>query len=223
MRVVTTDEAGSAGLLRLIQQGDNDDVDLFGEMATHLFASFDTNAAAISWSLYLQALNPDLQERLRAMVLALPDGAEVRNAALADLAPLRAFVKEAMRIFSPIPVLSQLVLADDAIGGWQIARGNTMILSMIGLHHDRNIYLNPARFDLGRHPDGRVLVPHFLPFGDGQRIGPGSRFANAELLSALAAFLQRDRIHPGGASTIAFRWDASLRRHHGNHLRLEPL
>jgi cytochrome P450 len=226
LRAVTTAEAGSAGLLGLIQQGDNDDVDLFGEMATHLFAGFDTTAAAISWSLYLLALNPDLQERLRAMVLALPDGAEVRNAALADLAPLRAFVQEAIRIFPPIPVLSRLVLADDAIDGWQIARGNTMILSMIGLHHDRNIYPNPARIDLGRHPDGhtpRALAPHFLPFGDGQRICPGSRFANAELLSALAAFLRRARIHPGGASTIAFRWDATLRRDHGNHLRLESL
>ncbi|MEY4697440.1 MAG: cytochrome family protein, partial [Pseudomonadota bacterium] len=35
----------SAGLLRLIQKGDNEDVDLFGEMATHLFAGFDTTAA----------------------------------------------------------------------------------------------------------------------------------------------------------------------------------
>lgn len=226
LKAVVAADSASQGLLGLIQQGDNGDVDLFGEMATHLFAGFDTTAAAISWSLYLLALNPDLQERLRDLVLALPHEDVAHDADLADLAPLRAFVQEAMRVFPPIPILSRQVLSDDVIDGWKISKGNIMILSMIGLHHDRNIYPNPAHIDLNRHPDGRTpraLAPHFLPFGDGQRVCPGSRFANAEVLSALAVFLERVRIHPGGASTLAFRWDASLRRYLGNHLRLEPL
>ena len=222
------EEAGpeAKGLIALIRNSDCTNVDVFGEMATHLFAGFDTTAAAVSWALYLLALKPDLQITLRAVALALPQDGEALVSALADCTPLRAFVHEALRIFPPVPLLSRIAAKDDEIDGWKLSKGNTLLLSIIGLQHNSKVYADPARVMLSRHPNGRtprIFAPHFLPFGDGQRVCPGARFAYTELVTALAVFLRRTQILPGGATQLNFRWDASLRRANGNHLRLEAL
>lgn len=209
------------GLLGLVHRGDNSGIDLFGEMATHLFAGFDTTAACISWSLYLLALNPELQDRLRHAVANLSDAQMGRVEDLETLSDLRSFIQESLRIFPPIPMISRRVLAQDRIGDWTLRPQNLVILSMIGLHHDAAVFANPTQVNLARNP--RDFVGHFMPFGDGQRVCPGARFANLEVLTALAMFLRRVRILPSGASTLQFRWDASMRRDQGNHLILQPL
>jgi cytochrome P450 len=209
------------GLLGSIQRDENIGVDLFGEIATHLFAGFDTTAACISWSLYLLALNPDLQERLRQDVAKLSDTELASVAGLETLSDLRGFIQESLRIFPPIPLVSRRILAEDRVNDWRLHPKNLVILSMIGLHHDTTIFSNPTHVDLTRNP--RDFAGHFIPFGDGQRVCPGARFANLEVLCALAMFLRRVRVLPSGAPSLQFRWDASMRRDQGNHLILQPL
>lgn len=218
---LTQSGSGARGLLGLIQQGDNDGVDLFGEMATHLFAGFDTTAACISWSLYLLALNPDLQERLRQAVAPLSDAQLGRVEILETLTDLRSFIQESLRIFPPIPMISRRILAEDRIEDWTLRPDNLVILSMIGLHHNARIFANPTQVNLARN--ARDFAGHFMPFGDGQRVCPGARFANLEVLTVLAMFLRHRRILPSGAQTLHLRWDASMRRDQGNHLILQPL
>lgn len=216
----------TSGLLRMIQTSDNTDVDLFGEMATNLFTGFDTSATCISWSLYLLALNPSLQERLRQDVAKLSDAEMASAESLETLTDLRAFIQESLRILPPFPMVSRRILAQDHIGDWTLRPENLVLLSMIGLHHDPAIFPNPSQIDLSRHPQGRTpreFAGHFMPFGDGQRVCPAARFANLEVLTALSVFLRRVRILPSGAQTLHFRWDVSMRRDHGNHLILQPL
>ncbi len=220
-QALTLGNGAAQGLLGSIQQGDNSGVDLFGEMATHLFAGFDTTAACISWSLYLLAVNPALQEQLRQDVAKMTDAELTTVEGLEKLSNLRAFIQESLRIFPPIPLISRRILAKDQIGDWTLHPENLVILSMVGLHHDQAIFANPTHVDLTRNP--RDFVGHFMPFGDGQRVCPGARFANLEVLTALSMFLRRVRILPSGSQTLQLRWDASMRRDQGNHLILQPL
>jgi len=171
--------------------------------------------------LYLLALNPDLQERLRQDVAKLSDTELDSVAGLETLSDLSGFIQESLRIFPPIPLVSRRILAEDRVNDWRLHPKNLVILSMIGLHHDTAIFANPTHVDLTRNP--RDFAGHFIPFGDGQRICPGARFANLEVLCALAMFLRRVRVLPSGAPTLQFRWDASMRRDQGNHLILQPL
>ncbi len=222
--VAAAPEAG-AGLLGMIAQTDNTGVDVFGEMATLLFAGMDTTACAISWALYLLARHPNIQEELRQEIAALPEGASSDAEALSGAVRLQAFLWETLRIFPPIPLISRRALADDTIDGWKITKGNRILVSIIGLQHDSGVFADPSKLRLDRHPLGRPAkeaAGNLLPFGDGRRICPGVRFANTELLIAVALFLERTCIGPGGPANLAFRWDASLRRHGGNFLRVLP-
>ena len=213
----------NGGLLAALAKPADIPLDLFGEIATLLFAGFDTTASCISWSLLLLAQDRELQDKLRKTVHGISSRDQILAEDLASLTDLQAFVHESMRIFPPIPILSRRVLATDEIDGWKLHGGNRVLLSIIGMHFNAKVFPEPSRVRLDRHPEGRPsreVAGAFLPFGDGRRVCPGARFANLEILAALALFLDRLDIAPSGRAEIDLRWDASLRREGGNRLKI---
>jgi len=208
-----TNGAGQSrsGLLdALLDAGD--DIDVFAEVCTLLFAGFDTSSAALGWAMWLLAGEPDLQERLRSRLREDNEPAE-----------LDAFLAEAMRIFPPVPILSRIAGRDDTVAGIPIAAGQKVLLSVIGLHHDANIYPNPKRISLARFPGGEMpaaLRGHFLPFGTGQRGCPGSKIARVEIKTAMAVLLRHLHIRRPPDNRLSFEWLASLRRRGGQRFHL---
>lgn len=215
-----------SGLLDDIATGGPDCLDRFAEFTTLLFAGSDTSAATLGWSLWLLAGMPALQERLRSEIKSvLADGPA--TAAKVDALPdLSACVNEAVRIFPPVPFLSRVALAHDHIGGHAVTPGQKVLLSIIGLHHDRRYWPDPAEFDHGRFADGvpsKEQRQHFLPFSDGPRGCGGRIFALTELPIALMAILPRLRVRRSSEESVEFEWAASLRRAGGQPIAIEPL
>jgi len=203
----------------LLEAGE--DIDVFAEVCTLLFAGFDTSSAALGWAMWLLAGEPDLQQRLRNQLPAGADGHEAGG--LSESGDLDAFLAEAMRIFPPVPILSRIAKNDDTVAGVPIAAGQKVLLSVIGLHHDANVYPNPRRVSLGRFPGGEMpaaLRGHFLPFGTGQRGCPGSKIARVEVKTAMAVLLRNIHIARPPENRLSFEWLASLRRRGGQRFHL---
>lgn len=203
-----------------------DEVDIFGELSTMLFAGFDTTSSAITWAMFLLGQDHDLQARLRQSVRDCTRNAPLCAGDLLKLHDLNAFFLEALRIFPPIPVLSRIAKSDDQIGDLEIAEGGRVLVSMIGIQQDPTIFENPMSVRLDRHPDGTLRkenASNFVPFGDGRRVCPGARFANLEALTALAVILDTVSIQTPKSEQIGLRWDASMRQENGTRLILKAL
>lgn len=212
---------GGSPLLAAISQMDIDGADPVAEVAALLFAGLDTSAASLVWGLFLLANSQDLQKHLRAEVRRTLAGGPPTVDALQNLPELAAFRDEVMRIFPPVPMLGRIAIAADQLDGLQVAPGQRLLLSTIGLHHDPHTFPHPAQVQLSRYRDGRLegtAAQSHMPFGGGRRICAGVRIANAELLSGFAILLDRLEFRLADLEPLKFEWTASLRRRGGQRL-----
>lgn len=220
LRIARKDGVGL--LASVLSDVDDQDVDLFGEMATLLFAGFDTTSSAISWALFLLAENPQLQARIYQEVAAVSEKPEITPGDIEKLALLQGFFIETMRIFPPIPVLSRISLENVDMGEYTIPKGARILMSVIGLQQSPTAFPAPLDVRPDRHPNGKLSpesVGAFLPFGDGRRICPGAKFASIEALTALVVLIGRAEFRPASRGRLNLRWDASMRREGGMKLR----
>ena len=228
LRIRTAMGAGAPappGLISDIAAAECDGVNPVDEIASLLFAGFDTTSTAISWGLFLLAASPDLQRRLRAEVRLARKGAALTVADLEAAPALAAFRNEVLRIFPPIPAIGRTAVAADMVGDADVRAGQPVMISIIGLHHDPAHFPAPAQVRLTRYPQGHMTKEqsgHHLPFSDGHRVCAGARIANAELLAAFAVLLDRLEFELADTRPLEFEWVASLRRKGGTCLRVQP-
>jgi cytochrome P450 len=197
------------------------DAALFGEFATLLFAGFDTTSSTLCWALMLLANKPALQRQLRQELLEITSGKEITEDFALQSKTLIALINETFRMFPAVPILSRIAVAEDRVGETDIEAGQKILLSVIGLHHDRNFWVVPSRLDIGRFAEGThsdELRKHFLPFSAGPRMCGGSKFAMTELSVALATLLRDLQIDPVEKQPVRFQWGASLRHKDGIRL-----
>lgn len=175
------------------------------ELLTLILAGHETTANALAWTLALLARHPEAEARLHAEVDALGD----RPAAAADLPALRyadAVVKESMRLFPPVWMISRAAAQPATVGGYDVPAGRDLYLSAWVVHRDPRLYAEPAAFRPERWLDG--LEQHlpryaFMPFGGGPRLCIGNSFAQMEATLILATLARRFRLSlaPGQAVT----------------------
>lgn len=165
--------------------------------ATFYLAGHETTANAISWTLFLLAAQPQLQEELAAEAqAALADGAED----VAERTPrLRLFLNESMRLYPPVPRFDRQAAAPDRIGGHEVEPRDIISIWPWMLHRHRKYWSNPDAFDIERFADkgGRHRF-QYLPFGGGPRTCVGAQFATAEALTILAQWLGEWRFAEAG-------------------------
>jgi cytochrome P450 len=200
------------------------DLQLRDEAMTLLLAGHETTALALSWTWYLLALYPEVEEELEAELQAVLGG---RSPTVADLPRLRYtehVVTEAMRLYPPAYVQCREAIDDCTIGGYHVPRGTTLFIFQWVLHRDPRYFDNPEKFHPDRWADGlaqRLPKYAYFPFGGGPRMCIGNSFAMMETVLVLATMAQRFRMRlvPGHAVTP---WPSiTLRLRHGIKVRLE--
>jgi enediyne biosynthesis protein E7 len=214
-----------ATLLRDLDAGRDDGVDVVAEVCSLLFAGFDTSASALGWGLFLLAAMPELQRHLRKQIYDACSDKPVTAEALSTLPDLLAFQNEVLRIFPPIPVLGRTSIEAETVGSVPIRRDQRVIISIIGLHHDPKYFDHPSQVRFTRYRDGlldRALQGHLLPFGAGRRMCGGTKLANAELTAAFALLIRELEFNLPDQRPLEFKWTASLRRKDGQYLLVRP-
>jgi cytochrome P450 len=173
------------------------DRQLRDELVTLFLAGHETTAVALSFCFYLLAQHPEAEARLAAEVDEVLRGEPPTAAAVGRLRYAEWVVKEAMRIYPPVPSIGREALAECEVGGYTIPKGGQIVLSQWVVHRDGRWFDEPLAFrperwdnDLARSlPRGA-----YFPFGDGPRICIGNQFALMEAVLILTTVVQRYRL-----------------------------
>ncbi|KAK0713321.1 cytochrome P450 [Lasiosphaeria miniovina] len=129
-------------LSELIKDGFLSEDDMVDQLLTFMPAGYESTASTVSWIMYLLAVHPEWQDKLRAEVgRALPDFAPLSNdekpgyddstlaAVLERLPYLNGIVNETLRLYPSLPVTARVAARDTSIAGHAVEKGTEIVLS----------------------------------------------------------------------------------------------
>jgi cytochrome P450 len=161
------------------------------EAVTIFLAGHETTAILMSWTFYLLAQNPEVEERLAREVQGASPSALVRLPFLTNV------ITESMRLYPPAYALGREAIGDCEIGGYPVPKGTTLFIVPWVSHRDKRWFADPREFRPDRwNNDFAKTLPRYayLPFGGGPRLCIGNSFAQMEAAIILGSILQRYRL-----------------------------
>lgn len=180
----------------------SDDEELISEIITIIGAGQDTTKTVNMAVLLMLALHQDVQDKvLEEIDRVLGNSSQCPSYEdLGRLEYLEWVIKETMRLYPSVPMISRYIDRDFPLGDVTLPAGVTAVVSIYALHRDPSFYTQPHRFDPGRwHPEEvRQRPPScFIPFSTGPRNCIGARYAMFQMRATLSTLLRRYRILPG--------------------------
>ncbi|HXO17627.1 MAG TPA: cytochrome P450 [Candidatus Dormibacteraeota bacterium] len=164
------------------------------EIMTLFMAGHETTANALTWALYLLAMNPEVDERAG---VAARDG---------DREYVARLVKEVLRLYPPAWIIGRETLRDVTLSdGSGIPEKTTVFLAPLILHRNAEHFPDPDRFEPDRWLRADPPPFAYVPFGGGARRCIGEEFAQSETAIVLETVLRRFRfeLEPGADVRVA--------------------
>ncbi|MFI6446402.1 cytochrome P450 [Kitasatospora sp. NPDC050543] len=198
------------------------DEDLRDQVLTIVMAGHETTAKSLSWTLYLLDRHPEEAARVREEVDRVLGGRPATAADLADLPACQRAVKEAMRLYPPVWLISRRAIGHDVIGGYDVEPGTLVCVSQWVLHRHPEYWDAPEEYRPDRF-DGASFPSHlYLPFGGGDRICIGQHFAVLEAVLVLATLVQSVRLELAEGFEVEPEALVTLRPKHGMTMIARP-
>jgi cytochrome P450 len=174
--------------------GHMSDAALLGQ-ATILFgASYETQANAMTWTLFLLAQHPGIARQLLDELTGELHGSPPTIEQLERLPFLDAVIKESMRILPTVPYTVRSVSTPTELGGVALTPGDRVVCSHYVTHHMPEIYADPAQFNPHRWFTIKPSSYEYFPFSAGQRVCIGRYMALMLMKVSLAMIMQRCRL-----------------------------
>ena len=200
----------------LLSSGNLTKEDLLGSVIEILFGGVDTISNTMQWVIYMMARNPDKQAILRQEVLSvLGEQNHASPDTIAQMPYLRAWVRETLRLYPPLMILTRITSKDLILSGYQIPAGTELHLLAYQMSRDETVFEEPNVFRPERWLRGKKVslqnrkfleakeVFSSLPFGFGTRMCIGRRIAELELHLLLARIVQQFEIrYPADADDV---------------------
>lgn len=208
------------------QEGDEggmSDRQLRDEAVTLFLAGHETTAIALSWTWYLLASAPDVEERLHA---ELDEVIGDRLPTPEDLPRLRyteMVLRESMRLYPPAWRIGREVAQECEVGGYRLPLKAQILICQWIVHRDPRFFADPDSFRPERwEEEGVESLPRFayFPFGGGGRRCIGDYFAQMEGVLVLATIARRYRIELTGRPAAEPFPTITLRPRYGIGARL---
>jgi cytochrome P450 len=200
------------------------DVELRDNVVTFIGAGHETTALALTFSLYLIANAPDVQDRLVREVLDVCGDRRI-DAAMVDAMPFHEqVIKEAMRLYPPVAIIDRMAREDADLGGVRVKKGDLAFALVYIMHRHKLLWEHPERFDPERFSEERSKdMPRFqyMPFGAGPRICIGMKFAYMEAIAILATLVRALRFRSNPAHRVEPNIRITLRPEGGMPLYVE--
>ena len=162
--------------------------DVSDELLTLLGAGHETTASALGWAFERLRRHPEVLAKLVAEVDE--GGSDYRQAFILELQRSRTVIDFAGR---------NVAASHFDLGEWHVDHGSNILVSIVDLHDDADIFENPQRFDPDRFVGTKPPTFAWLPFGGGTRRCIGAAFANTEMNVVLRTVLEHFEIETDDA------------------------
>ncbi|CAH1399001.1 unnamed protein product [Nezara viridula] len=174
------------------------DQDICEEVDTFMFEGHDTTSANLVFSLFLLANHPEEQEKVVEELIEI-FGETDRPPTLSDLAKmnyLEMVIKESLRLYPSVPLISRSLTEDLKLGADVIIpAGYTAVVAPFLVHRSKTHWENPEEFRPERFMPGTPRHPFaFIPFSAGPRNCIGQKFAMMELKTMLSSVLRKCKL-----------------------------
>lgn len=181
------------------ETGETFDVaEMVDQVAIFFLAGHETSASALGWALYLLAIDPDTQDRVRDEARAV--FAQSKDfGAVSQLAFTRNVFREALRLYPPVPMMVRSNCCPEEFRGRMVRKGAQIVLSPWHLHRHTRFWDHPDDFDPDRWDteNGKACQREvYMPFSAGPRVCTGAGFAMVEGVLLLARLVERLRFEP---------------------------
>ncbi len=172
------------------------DQDIIDHMIFVMMAAHDTTTSSLTSLLYELGANPAWQDRLRNEIQAFGKPA-VEYDDLLDMPETIAVIQETLRRYPPLSTIPRMSTAPFEWDGFEIPARVMVVIYPIHTHHMEEWWTDPYRFDPERFLPGRLEHERhshsYLPFGGGNHMCLGLRFAELQIKAVLFQLLQRYR------------------------------
>ncbi|XP_072942377.1 cytochrome P450 4C1-like [Epargyreus clarus] len=195
------------------------------EVDTFTFGGHDTSANALQFTLMLLANNQEAQDKAVEECNAII-GDSNRSLTLADLANMKYLeccIKESMRLYPPVPLITRKASRPFKLKEYEVPPGTECAVMIFDLHRRSDQFDKPLEFRPERFLEKPTWHPYaYIPFSAGPRNCIGQKFAMIEIKIALAAILRRYRILPVTTpQDLVFVVDYVLRIKQPIHVKFE--
>lgn len=161
-------------------------------------AGHETTAVLMTWTLYMLAKHPEIQDALHDEVSSAMSGQHLSLEDLESMSLTDRILKETMRLYPPAWSLFLREAAEDIqLGEHTFPKGAVFYISPWVLHHDPRWWTDPQTFDPSRFEgDWKKQQPaySYLPFGGGARVCIGAHMAEMEAEIILATIIKNFKI-----------------------------
>lgn len=193
------------------------DKQLRDEVMTIFLAGHETTANALTWTLYLLSLHPNIESKvLDELALLNKDNNCKKIIAVEDMPRLKYtenVLMEAMRLYPPSWAIGRQALKDYPLNDrYIIPSGAVVIMSQYLMHHDERYFSDPEKFVPERWSlrfKGSIPRFSYFPFGGGPRSCIGEPLAWIESIIVLA--------------NIINIWKINLEDKNTDKIKLHPL
>lgn len=222
--------------------------DIREEVDTFMFEGHDTTTSAISYTLYLLARHPEVQERAFKEIREVIGDDKTKAISMRDLGELKyleCIIKESLRLYPPVPMIGRHLEEDVMLGksiislfpnlyssefylsftdGKLIPAKSNIILITYHAQRDPEFFPDPERFNPERFSfenSSKIDVFAYAPFSAGPRNCIGQKFAMLEMKSTVSKMLRHFELLPLG-EPVQPVMNLILRSTTGINLGLKP-
>ncbi|XP_054263964.1 cytochrome P450 4C1-like isoform X2 [Macrosteles quadrilineatus] len=203
------------------------EVDLHAEMKTILATGSDTTTLGVSYCLLLLGTHPKIQDKLYNEITSLlsSDNQDITIEDVNSLQFLDQVIKESLRLSTIVVAFIRTFSEDIKLTEHTIPKGASVMVSVIGLHFDPEVYPDPYEFKPERFTPENSAKRHpysFLPFSGGPRNCIGKQYAMISMKIMLAYILRKYKVHArDNLSDLRYFFAIALRSIDGYKISLE--
>ena len=169
---------------------------LIDEVLILFTAGFETTANTLSFTLFLLAKHPEIQDKLYQEVSGIAFENEDLMQAMGKLSFTKQCIEEALRLYPPAYVIDRVSLSEDTIDGHKYKKKTVWLMSLYELHRHADFWEQPTEFRPERFnpANKKDYSDYYFPFGAGPRMCVGNNFAMYEMMMTVATLVRSYRL-----------------------------
>jgi len=181
-------------IIELMYQNGLDEKSIRDNVSLFFLAGHETTAASLSWIISILSTHPDVQEKARKEVFEkIPD--ELTYESLKELNYIDGLIKEILRLYPAIPMISgRTTVHDTVIGNVRVPAGTIIDMNLLSMSYDPKIWGDPLSVRPERWNSDTLTKDQrtaWMPFSSGPRICIGMNFSIVEQKIFLVHLLKK--------------------------------